>query len=278
MATAPLDTGDLAHADEVQDNDAQSQSRDIEADARKHGWSPLEDFKGDPSRWVDAETFVKRADEVLPLVTKKNKALERELEQIKRDMRREFARLSERDQATYERARADIEKGMRDAASVGDLNEYDRLRTEASKLTPAANEGPSDAVAAKREFNTWADDNPWYELGGLAAATDAQARARAYADRLADTEAHLAKTMPPREFYAMIAEKVTERFGADLAEKREPRPKPNSAVAGGTQPRARGGKSFSDLPPAAQAAADRFIAKGIIKSRDDYVKTYQWDS
>lgn len=276
MATQPSEVTAAPEGMIANDIDHDNAPRDIEADARKHGWSPLEDFKGDPSRWVDAETFVKRADEVLPLVNKKNKALERELEQIKRDMRREFARLSERDQATYERARADIEGKMREAASVGDLGEFDRLAAQAKQIAPA----PAEAlhVEAQRAAEDWERDNTWYTQGGLPAATDAQLSARAYADTLAASMREQAASMKPADFFAIISEKVMDRFGDKLNGSAAPRPKPNSAVAGGTQPRARGGKSFADLPQAAQAAADRFIAKGIIKSRDDYVKTYQWDS
>ena len=59
-----LPVGELAEI-ALADEQQTEQPRDIEAEARKHGWRPKEEFKGDPARWTDAETFVKRADEVM---------------------------------------------------------------------------------------------------------------------------------------------------------------------------------------------------------------------
>lgn len=275
MATAPLDTGETEQGGEFDDG-AQTQPRDIEADARIQGWTPAEEFKGDPAKWVDAETFVQRGEERATLATKRNKVLEREMEQMKRDMRREFARLDERDKATYERARAEIETGMREAAGVGDLAEFDRLKAAADKLAPAQT-GPSIQQEAQEALTTWEADNSWYAQGALPAATDMQLSARAYADRLAESMAPQAQSMKPAEFYNLLAERVKERF-PDLDGKTAPRPKPNSAVSGGTQPRGRGGKTAADLPADALATADRYIRKGIIKDRAEYAKTFFQDA
>ena len=33
---------------------------------------------------------------------------------------------------------------------------------------------------------------------------------------------------------------------------------------------------FNDLPPEARAACDRWVKQGLIKSREDYVRSYAW--
>jgi hypothetical protein len=57
-----------------------------ESEARQQGWMPQEEFKGDPDRWTDAETFVRRADEVLPILKKRDRILKQENETLKRDL------------------------------------------------------------------------------------------------------------------------------------------------------------------------------------------------
>ena len=48
----------------------------VEQEARTLGWVPAEEFKGDPNRWVDAETFVERGHTVMPILRKNNERLE----------------------------------------------------------------------------------------------------------------------------------------------------------------------------------------------------------
>lgn len=83
----------LESAAEVHDEAPQSQSESAEAKALRMGWKPKEEFNGDTSKWVDAETFIKRGEEFLPFVQANNKALEaknreldKELKKLKRSM------------------------------------------------------------------------------------------------------------------------------------------------------------------------------------------------
>lgn len=265
-------------ADEHEEHEeAQTGPRDFEAEAKLQGWTPKEVFKGDASHWIDAEAFVKRGEELAPFLKKKNHILERELAQIKRDMKREFGRLEERDAAIYSRALADLEARRLEAVESGDVAAFKKIDQDTEKLKGSIdNKSGPLAAEAEEALDAWTDENPWYELGAMASATPEQARARAYADRIAGQNAEKAKGMAPADFYAFISEKVEAKFGESLKAKATRREAVNP-VTGGTAPRARGGgRSFSDMPADAQAAAKRYVAKGILKSTDDYVKSYQW--
>jgi len=50
-----------------------------ETKAKAMGWSPKDEFRGDPDRWVDAETYVRRGEEFIPFLRANNKKLEEEL-------------------------------------------------------------------------------------------------------------------------------------------------------------------------------------------------------
>jgi hypothetical protein len=123
MATQLADAPDLGGGEVAAlnvDTQSQPEERDFEAEARSHGWTPQEEFKGDPARWVDAETFIKRADEVMPLLKKQNAHQKRELEEMKRTIKR----LSAAEQRAYENARADIAAEMEAAVEAGDLTAF----------------------------------------------------------------------------------------------------------------------------------------------------------
>lgn len=46
-----------------------------EVEARALGWVPEDQFRGDKSRWVNAETFVQRGHDVMPILQANNKVL-----------------------------------------------------------------------------------------------------------------------------------------------------------------------------------------------------------
>ena len=41
---------------------------DIEQTARDMGWRPQEEFRGEASKWVDAQTFVSSGENFLPIL------------------------------------------------------------------------------------------------------------------------------------------------------------------------------------------------------------------
>ena len=54
-------------------------SENTEQEARNLGWVPQEEFRGDPGKWVDAETFVERGHTIMPILKSNNKKLEEQL-------------------------------------------------------------------------------------------------------------------------------------------------------------------------------------------------------
>ena len=47
--------------------------------ARDMGWTPQDKFKGDPEKWVDADEFVRRGEQLMPLLRKTNQRLKEDL-------------------------------------------------------------------------------------------------------------------------------------------------------------------------------------------------------
>jgi len=255
---------DTSGHDEV---DSTSTARDFDTEARKHGWTPKEEFKGDHSRWVDAETFVKRADEVMPLLKKQNAGLKAEMDELKRTLKQASKHFEASEQRAYQRALADLTAKHDAAVEVGDVVAARKAVADMNALaTPETIVQPADAGPSQEqlrgELNAWIEANDWYALD------DAKRR---YADLQADLMGTADKW--PGGQKAWLAE-LGQRVGKKFEQREVKTPITNG---GGNRPTARGGKSYADLPPEAKRMCDRFVKSGVIKDRDAYIKSYQWD-
>lgn len=270
-------------ATQLADDDAlpTTDERDYEEEARSRGWTPKDEFKGDETRWIDAETFVKNAETKMPLLTKENKQLKDKIEYLERTVKK----LTKAEQMAYSNAIEDLKAKQREAVEYGDVKAHDAISEKIDKLRADMTDDapPEDPKAAFVEFR---EANEWYDLGGLPGATDTERRARALADRVADkfTAQGMQQEpgMTPAKFFAKVAEEVREQL--PMLDAKPARQKPQSDVAGTTRPgAARSAKNGANLPTEAKAQAKRFFERGIIKAKDvneaydKFAKDYAWD-
>lgn len=135
-----------------------------ESRARRMGWVSKDEFRGDGgAQWVDAETFVRRAEQSADILIERNKALDRRLEQSERTFS-EYKRNSEKqlgemntslrdlqetlvdfrnfastaNERAYKRARSDLEAEMRHAVASADIERFDKARTQVEELDAEA--------------------------------------------------------------------------------------------------------------------------------------------
>lgn len=259
-----------------------TQERDFEAEARAQGWTDKEAFKGDPNKWVDAETFARRADEVMPFLKKQNGNLKRELD----DMKTAIKRLTKAEMSAYQNGMDEARRQMREAVATGDTKAYqdaetrlDNLQKEAATPSSKASQDPRPAFAAFREANEW------YDLGNQPGATEVERRARAKADIIADrmVTQGLHESLSPEEFFDKVAEETRAAI-PQVDAKPAQRAKPASDVAGVTRGGvARNARTGANLPPEAKEAAERYMRMGIFKVKtkaeayDKMAQDWQWE-
>ena len=257
MATAPAESLD------PQDDGSENDNASID----------FEDFKGDPTQHVDAETFYKRGQEMMPLLKAQNKALERRLAAMEKDQRRAAEYFSQAEERAYNRALADLKARGAEAMKAGDAEALAAVVDETAKLEkPGARAEPVDSDQRVEEFADWSKVNRWY--------ADNEAM-RVYADAQAEKLARGKNGFLDRADLDAVAEAVKSKFEDVYPEAfgaAKPQPKPRPMVdGGGSPPPRRTGRSFADLPPEAQRICDKWVANGTIKDRESYVKSYQWD-
>lgn len=233
----------------------QTQERDFETEARGHGWKPQEEFQGDPAKWTDAETFVKRADEIMPLMKAQNGDLRRKVKELESAMKR----LSKSEQAAHRDKLEALQAARLEAFDSGDREAFVAAEKKAEELRKDMGDPDIQATAAARIFN-FREENPWYDKGGLGSATPAEAEARALCDRISDRMCSegLNQRLSPDEFYSQLEAEVNERL--PTLKVRPIRPKPASDVAASTRSAPRGAaKTGAALPPEAKETAERYI-------------------
>lgn len=264
---------------------------DVEQRAKELGWHPLEGFKGDPAKWVDAETFVQRGEELMPILKANNAKLTGTVEDLRGkvtslqqtvlDAQAALTEFRKYHEATalreYERALETLKTERKEARKEGDddrveeLTEaIDTLRDSAPKPVAAAPTPPAPptAPAIHPDYKQWEEDNAvWL----------ADPEKRAYSQGVATYLRAAGRPESGRAFLDLITKEVEAKFGGRASDK--------FVEGGDSTARSGSGRSYNDLPPDAKAACDRFgqrfVGKGkayetLADWRKQYAKDYDW--
>ena len=274
--------------------------------AREMGWRPLEQFKGDPDKWVDAEEYVSRGEHVLPIIRADRDRLRGELltrdekigtlgkqleatQAIVKGLEKNFTDSLNRQLAEQ---RKQLKADLKDAVEDRDTDRELEIRDQLNDLTEAEKEAKQKQEENKKkletqttptqtstdpnlspEFNEWKKENPWF--GGSSAEDRKRTKAviRAAEDLRDDGD-----TSQGREFF--------EKAVAAVDSQESPQRRNVDKVDGGnTRSNSRGGgaNTFASLPAEAKQAClddmENFVGEGKL-CKDEaawkayYAKTY----
>lgn len=256
---------------------------EIEKEAKTLGWSPKEEFRGDPEKWVDAETYVKRGKETLPILkenlerlTKKFESLEAARQQDKKTFEqfREFATKAEeraykQAEENYKKDLASLKKELKSAAKEGDEGEIDRIASSIDSLKPPdppKKEPPKPDEAP--EFIDWKTRNSWY-------GTDPERTI--YADSVATFVASTNPTLKGAEFFDTVGKHVKEKFPDKFENQKKNTPP--AAEGGGEPPPPKdpGKRTFADLPKEGKDAYNYFKSIMPNYTKEEYLSQYNWN-
>lgn len=178
MNTAEQESAVVAEHVEAKASEAVVETpRDFEAEARKDGWVPESEWKGEkrPATFLDAETFVKKGEEFAQFSRKENKALRKELDALKKTIDVRVDKIDrvhranyDRDVANYEREIARLKGEQEKAVEAGDVPAFKRL-DKAIGDVPVPEEVDAPATEGEAAVDRGAiiakfkEDNTWYE-------------------------------------------------------------------------------------------------------------------
>jgi hypothetical protein len=271
----------------------------VEEQAKQLGWVPQEQFRGPADAWVDAETFVRKGEEILPLVRANNKKLHTELAQTQQQVR-ELKQLVEagtdslkafeefhRDSLTraLEQQRIELTKDLKSAREDGDVERELQVQDQLEEVRAAQKEAKIKPVVTPPtkpaeptpevdpEFVEWHKENSWFGV---------DKKKTAFANGLAQSmRADPANNdLTGLAFFNEVAKQVDKAFPSESDERQFDK----VGGAADTTPRGgRGRKTFDALPADARAACDRFgerlvgegrAYKTLADWRNQYAKDY----
>jgi len=266
-----------------------TQPPEVQAKAEELGWIPPARFKGDPERFIDADVYIKRGEEVLPIVREQNKRLHTELTVLKAESAATKAALKaaqtaiesieERHtvatQKAVEDARRQLKAQLSAASEAGDhdgvaeltdqlvtLNTAERAAVRAPEVAPPPAEfvPPADLVA-------WNQANPWF---------GPNKRKTALALGIAQELRDAGETASGREFFDKVTAEVDKELGVQ-----PPRGDKVEGARGGGDSGTNGSgrKTYASMPADARAACDadarRFVGEGKkYKTQADWRSRY----
>lgn len=161
-----------------------NENAEIERRARNLGWHPKDEYLGPPGKWVDAATFIKRGEDILPVLRDNNKRLlERtdrqttEIYELKKSLTeqsevlkelREIARTS--NDRGYARAVAELKSQQRDAVASADTEKFEKVteqieeieRARATTFAPAPKQPVPEKPSVAPEIEQFISENDWF--------------------------------------------------------------------------------------------------------------------
>lgn len=251
---------------------------EAEVKARRLGWVPQEEFKGDPEQWRDADDFLKRGEEIHGFMKADLERLhttltqrDKELAEIRSTME-EFRKFhNETEARAYKRAIDELKAMKADAVREGDGDKVVELDEQIDELREAQRSKPAGNTAQKteqinREYLDWLPQNRWY-------VEDVELQ------QIAHEEGELIKARYPDLLGKAFLDKVTERVKKVAPDKFENPMRSQSSVASSSDSRPSTSKKkrgYNDLPAEAKEACDRFVKQKLL-TVEQYLAEYSWE-
>jgi len=243
-----------------QDGTDDGKTAALEAEARKMGWTPKEDFKGDPSKWRPADEFVERGKSMLPIVQAKMRKQETEIAELKQTVKDFQDHLTKTEKNAYDKAMRDLRQERADAIAAGDAEGFDKADQRIEELKADA-----QAKAEKRQKADDGKDPVYEEWAGRNKAILDDPDMSEYAEFVGQSLRNKGEKSTGAEFLDLVADKVKARFPEKFTNPRREAATP--AVEGRANGSRRSGTNYADMPADARAACDR-MARSFANESD----------
>lgn len=292
------DTPPESHQEGVERQE-ETEAPSYEAEARKQGWKPQDEFPGPAEKWRPADEFVERGNRDPAILRSRvekldraNEALQRRLEEQQQDFGQRFDRLSRTQEMALQRQREQLESQFssvkRQAVDTGDTELYDRVEQQERETRkawadedkqqqePVRQREAPQTPAVQPEVKAWIDRNStWYNKDPVL--TD---EAEAFEEYLAKTKPGLSLEERLEETRKHVVNQFPHKFGRKPQMNGNGQQRSGSPVDGGQrQPGSSGDDhGFSQLPSEARQQFKTFVKEGVFEdtaaARSEYAKYY----
>lgn len=231
----------------------------VEALAKEMGWQEKGAFKGDDTNYVDAASYIKKGQDIQDNMRQSLKDQKRQLSDMagsltelkshnERVYKAEVGQLKKELSTLKQQKKEAIEDG--DVAKVGEIDE--QIDTVKESMEPPK---PNEQQAPTGDFETWIQDNDWYEKDKEMAA---------YADALADKH----EGAPFKRVAALVTKQVKEMFPDKFPTSTTKSPVNVARVEAGARKSVSDTKfTRSDLSESQKSVMRQFVKQGIMTEK-----------
>jgi hypothetical protein len=250
--------------------------RDYEAEARKMGWKPKEEWDGEPSHHKDAKTYVEHGENIVRIAKAETRTLEDKIKEQEKLfekrislMERMGAETRKREAERHKTELENVRKQQRQAVVDGDTDAFDRLSHQMDVLNanaPSDKQSEGDPNAEyQSKVEKFQSENVWYGTDDVLTA---------YANDISQKRARDNPNITFEENARLTIEAVKQRFPEKFGAKKAANG--HAAVdGGGSFPTVTQKKTLaSKLPPEAAAQAKEDVKAGLYKSADAWAEVY----
>lgn len=246
----------------------------VESIARELGWTPKDEFRGNPDDYVDAATYIRRSKDIAESKNNQIGSLKRQLKEISavvNDLKMHNERVYKAEVKKLEGELAELKKERKAAISDGDADKVEEIEQKMSELHTEAMEFKSKAEDKKTTdaddgevapvFVEWKKENPWY-------LTDKEMTL--FADKIAERY----EGAPIERILKIVSEEAKRVFPDKFPEsdtKASSKAAPNPVESGSRRTAAKTRFTEADLTSAQRETMRRFVKHGAC-TKEDYIK------
>lgn len=223
--------------------------------AREMGWSEQDKWRGDPSKWKDARTFIRSTVDV-------NRSLSKDVRELKDQtsrIARTSAQIAERE---IQRVRDEMEANFDAYVAAGDTQNARWARQELNRIDAQAQ--PSELAGPVQDFISRNGD--WWNKND-----EATAYVVSVAERVARRGGDAAEQAAEAE--RSVKARFPELFEPP-ATRQAAKAQPSVNSPGSRAAPAPKAKTAANLPPDARKAGEDFVRRGRMGSLEEYAKLY----
>ena len=235
------------------------QTISIEDRAREQGWRPKEEFDGDASKWVSAETFVAKGELIdrIEQLGKKLKDSDKTIAMLKEhhgkvkeaEFKRAVEFLKQQKKQAYENG--DVDKILELDDKIAEVRDTQKAQLQQEKVNDTPESHPA--------FQSWASENKWYE-------TDSEMRADA--DAFGEAYARNNQDKTPQEVLEYVTKKIKKAYPEKFTNPNRNKP---TGVESGSGTRQGSSRDNFTLTEEETRVMNTFARNGIME-KDEYIK------
>lgn len=249
-------------------------ARNYEAEAADMGWTPKEQWKGNPDNWKDAETYVKHGEDIVRITKSQLKAQEKDFAERLAKIEKVNSRTIDQLEKQHAKDLADLTAQRREAIKTGDVAAVESLDDQIYDLkndAPKADKPLTGAALEKHNQKVqtdWVGKQSWWDVD-----EDMTAYAIGISQNITGKNPSITMEDNLAKVEAALAVKYPEKFGG----KTKTAANAHAAVdSGGDFPGAGKADPLAKLPAEARAQAKSDMAKfpKQYPNADAWIKAY----